>query len=243
MSGASTPLTAHLGIDWEKQPLLPVIAQDDETHEVLMLAYMNEEALHLTLSSGVAHYFSRSKQRIWKKGEQSGNFQEVKRAWLDCDNDTLLLAVTQMGGGVACHTGAKSCFFRDLSLAPSDEPTLKQPSDVDHASIYGVVDDLYHELLERKHGDPSLSYTTKLLQGGVNNIGKKIVEEAAELSFSIKDREEQAIIYEAADLLYHALVGLVYVGIHPDRIRQELQRRRGVSGIAEKNSRPINLNP
>ena len=100
-------------IDWNKNPLIPAIAQDYQTNDVLMLAYMNEEAYNLTLSTGYAHYFSRSKQRIWKKGESSGHTQEVKDLLLDCDADTLLYVVEQEG--VACHTGKYSCFFRTVA--------------------------------------------------------------------------------------------------------------------------------
>jgi len=99
-------------IDWNKNPLIPAIAQDAENNEILMLAYMNEEAYNLTLSTGYAHYFSRSKQRIWKKGESSGHTQEVKDVLLDCDADTVVLKIKQ--NGVACHTGRRSCFFTSV---------------------------------------------------------------------------------------------------------------------------------
>lgn len=218
-------------INWEKHPLLPAIAQDSLSGEILMLAYMNKEALELTLSTQIAHYFSRSKNRLWKKGESSGNIQRVQEVWLDCDSDTVLLKVEQVGGS-ACHTGERSCFFQRIDT-PSESPRPAR----DMSEVYGVVDTLYHELLSRRHGDPSLSYTAKLFCKGENTIGKKIVEEAAELSFAIKDKNPDEIIYEAADLLYHALVGLAFCDIAPDRIKQELQRRRGISGIAEKNAR------
>lgn len=218
-------------INWEKHPLLPAIAQDSLSGEILMLAYMNKEALELTLSTQIAHYFSRSKNRLWKKGESSGNIQRVQEVWLDCDSDTILLKVEQVGGS-ACHTGERSCFFQRIDT-PSESPRPAR----DMSEVYGVVDTLYHELLSRRHGDPSLSYTAKLFCKGENTIGKKIVEEAAELSFAIKDKNPDEIIYEATDLLYHALVGLAFCDIAPDRIKQELQRRRGTSGIAEKNAR------
>jgi len=99
-------------VDWKKQELLPVIIQDNTTNEVLMMAYMNKEALELSLTTKLAHYFSRSKQRIWKKGESSGHTQEIVSFFIDCDNDTLLIKVNQ--NGVACHTGRKSCFFTEL---------------------------------------------------------------------------------------------------------------------------------
>lgn len=222
-------------IAWEKLGgLIPAVAQDYKTQEVLMLGFMNQEALSLSLQSGFAHYFSRSKQRIWKKGEQSGHTQKIHALALDCDKDSLLLQVEQEG--VACHTGAKSCFYRTISLADS---TIKENCDstLNTQAIYGAVDTLYHTLLERKGADPKTSYTAKLYHKGENTIAKKIVEEAAELGFAIKDRDSKEIIYEAADLLYHALVGLSYRDVSPDLVRQEIVRRFGLSGIAEKESR------
>jgi len=222
-------------IAWEKLGgLIPAVAQDYKTQEVLMLGFMNQEALNLSLQSGFAHYFSRSKQRIWKKGEQSGHTQKIHALALDCDNDSLLLQVEQ--DGVACHTGAKSCFYRTISIADS---TIKENYDstLNTQAIYGAVDTLYHTLLERKGADAKTSYTAKLYHKGENTIAKKIVEEAAELGFAIKDRDSKEIIYEAADLLYHALVGLSYRDVSPDLVRQEIVRRFGLSGIAEKESR------
>ncbi len=216
-------------IDWNKNPLLPVIAQDAQTKEVLMLAYQNEHAYELTMETGYAHYFSRSKRRIWKKGESSGHTQKIKAVKIDCDQDTILLEVEQEG--VACHTGRKSCFFTDVY----NEQVEKQQ--IDTAQIYSVVDTLYHTILERKSADPQSSYTASLLHKGENSILKKIVEEAGELCFAIKDGNEDEIIYEAADLVYHCLVGLGYKEINPDRIKSELKRRFGISGIEEKNSR------
>ena len=111
-------------IDWNKSPLLPVVTQDATSKEVLMMAYMNEEALHLTLQTNIAHYFSRSRQKLWKKGESSGHFQYVKEVYLDCDSDTLLLKVEQEG--VACHTGRISCFFNRVDTKQEAHPLLKQ---------------------------------------------------------------------------------------------------------------------
>lgn len=218
-------------IDWQKMDgLIPVITQDATSNEVLMLAYMNEEALKLTLETKQAHYFSRSKQRLWKKGESSGHTQEVISTMVDCDNDTILLKVNQ--NGVACHTGRKSCFFTDLE---NDE--IKLDVEVNTTNAYGVIDTLYHVIESRKNDDPSKSYTAKLLQGKENSMLKKIVEEAGEFTFAVKDNDEEEIIYEAADLLYHSLVALSSKGINPDRVKQELSRRFGLSGIEEKNSR------
>ena len=181
------------------------------------MAYMNKEALELSLSTKVAHYFSRSKQRIWKKGETSGHTQTIHSFNIDCDNDTLLIKVTQEG--VACHTGRRSCFFTELETGEANAE-VKMNSE----ALYGVIDTLYHTIQERKTADPSSSWTAKLFAKGDNTILKKVVEEAGEFSFAYKDNDEGEMIYEAADLT-------------PDRIKQELARRFDMSGIAEKNAR------
>jgi phosphoribosyl-ATP pyrophosphohydrolase/phosphoribosyl-AMP cyclohydrolase len=217
-------------VDWEKSELLPVIVQDVENNEVLMMAYMDREALELSLETKVAHYFSRSKQRIWKKGESSGHTQAIHSFSLDCDNDTLLIKVTQEG--VACHTGRRSCFFTELESGESNSEV-----EVDTTAAYGVIDTLYHTIQERKNADPKTSWTAKLLSKGDNTILKKVVEEAGEYCFAHKDNDEKEMVYEAADLTYHMLVALASKNISPDRIKQELSRRFNMSGIAEKNAR------
>jgi len=216
-------------IDWQKNPLIPAIAQDAENNEILMLAYMNREAYQLTLETGYAHYFSRSKQRIWKKGESSGHTQEVKDLLLDCDADTVVLKVRQ--NGVACHTGRKSCFFTSVM-----QERIILDKEVDTDAIYGVVDTLYHTILERKNSDSEKSWTRKLL-GDKALLLSKIREEADELCTAIDEESDAQVIYEAADLLYHALVGLGLRDISPDRVKQELARRFGMSGIEEKAQR------
>ena len=217
-------------VDWEKSELLPVIVQEISTNEVLMMAYMNREALELSLTTKIAHYFSRSKQRIWKKGESSGHTQTIHSFNIDCDNDTLLIKVTQEG--VACHTGRKSCFFTELESGEANSEVQ-----VDTTAAYGVIDTLYHTIQERKNADPETSWTAKLIHKGDNTILKKVVEEAGEFSFAYKDNDEPEMIYEAADLTYHMLVALAVKNISPDRIKQELSRRFNMSGIAEKNAR------
>ena len=217
-------------VDWDKCILLPVIVQDNANNEVLMMAYMNKEALELSLQTKIAHYFSRSKQRIWKKGESSGHIQTIHSFSIDCDNDTLLIKVTQEG--VACHTGHRSCFFTELESGESNSKV-----EVDTTATYGVIDTLYHTIQDRKNADPKTSWTAKLIHKGENTILKKVVEEAGEFSFAYKDNDEDEMIYEAADLTYHMLVALAVKNISPDRIKQELARRFNMSGIAEKNSR------
>lgn len=218
-------------IDFEKgDGVVPAIVQNIENNEVLMLAYMNKEALELTLQTNFAHYFSRSKQRLWKKGETSGHTQEVKNIMFDCDQDTILLKVKQ--NGVACHTGRESCFFTDLQTGD-----IKSDIKVDTSVTYGVIDTLYHTLQERKSESTESSYTSKLINGNENSLLKKIVEEAGEFTFAVKDKDESEMIYEAADITYHVLVALAKYNISPDRVKQELARRFGMSGIDEKNSR------
>ncbi|MFA7022277.1 bifunctional phosphoribosyl-AMP cyclohydrolase/phosphoribosyl-ATP diphosphatase HisIE [Aliarcobacter sp.] len=218
-------------IEWEKMDdLIPVITQDSSSNEVLMLAYVNKEALELTLKNGFAHYFSRSKQRIWKKGESSNHTQKIVDIFLDCDNDTLLFKVIQEG--VACHTGRKSCFFTNIQNEKIVEDVL-----VDTSKTYSVIDSLYHTIQERKNEDTTKSYTAKLLKGDTNSMLKKIVEEAGEFCFAIKDKNKDEAIYEAADITYHILVAMASLNIDPDRVKQELKRRFSISGIEEKNSR------
>jgi len=218
-------------IDFTKgNGVVPVIVQNVQNNEVLMLAYMNKEALELTMQTNFAHYFSRSKQRLWKKGESSGHTQEVKEILYDCDQDTILLKVIQEG--VACHTGRESCFFTNLISGE-----INQEVKVDTTVSYGVIDTLYHTLLERKKESIETSYTSKLINGDENSLLKKIVEEAGEFTFAVKDKDEEEMIYEAADITYHVLVALAKHNISPDRVKQELARRFGMSGIDEKNSR------
>ncbi len=216
-------------IDWNKNPLIPVVIQDYDDGKVLMLAYANKEAVDLTLKTKLAHYYSRSRKKLWKKGEQSGNTQEVKEIYLDCDSDTLLLKVKQ--NGVACHTGRVSCFFNRVDIT-EELPTVEQIIE-----NYSISDKLYHTICERKKSDPKKSYVASLFKKGENSILKKVVEEAGEFCFAVKDDDEREIIYEAADLLFHSLVALSYKDINPDLVKQELEKRFGLSGIEEKNSR------
>ncbi len=219
-----------MDINWEKNPLIPAIAQDYKSKDILMLAYMNKEAFELTLNSGYAHYYSRSKQRIWKKGESSGHTQKIKDILIDCDGDTILLLVEQKG--VACHTGKYSCFFRSIK----DNISIKDIKEIDTNRIYSIVDRLYHTILERKGDNSKRSWTKKLL----NNpqlLREKILEEAKELCDAIEFESDENVIHEAADLLYHSLVGLGKREISPDRIKQELEKRFGISGIEEKEKR------
>jgi len=241
-------------INWQKVGgLLPVVVQDASSGEVLMLAYMNEEAFKLTKKSGRAHYFSRTKGRIWQKGEESGNVQKVREMWLDCDNDTLLLRVEQVG--VACHTGAKSCFFTrvecgGVEVGGSCESVCEtECENATKGARYGILDRLYHTALERKFDtSEAASYVKKLYAKGQNGYLKKVCEEAGEFVLAVKDLHAGVaeaehgtlandVVYEAADVLFHMVVALADFDIHPERVLGELERREGVSGITEKASR------
>jgi len=213
-------------VKFDSQGLLPAIAQDATTGEVLMMAYMNREALEKTVSTGKAHYFSRSRNRIWLKGETSGNFQEVREVLYDCDGDTILLKVNQMG--VACHTGERSCFFRRLS---------GEPHGVEQGEGSQILDNLYNVILERKRTLPERSYVASLLKKGLDEILNKVEEEATELILASKGRGKKEIIHELVDLWFHTLVLLGEKEIPLQEVYGELKRRFGISGIEEKEKR------
>ena len=194
-------------IKYNKDGLVPAIAQDVSTGEVLMLAYMNEEAVRLTLESRIAHYYSRSRKSLWKKGETSGNFQEVKGFYYDCDGDTILLKVNQVG--VACHTGSYSCFFNEVLGAKNSSDTLPE---------------LYKVILDRKINPKEGSYTNYLFEKGIDKILKKIGEESAEVIIGAKNNRGE-LVYESSDLIYHLLVLLVNEGVTLDDIYNELDKR------------------
>lgn len=217
-------------INWDKYPLLPAIAQDFNTKEVLMLGWCNKQALDLSLKTGFVHYFSRSRQRIWKKGEQSGHTQKIHQILLDCDDDTLLFMVDQKG--VACHTGRKTCFFKDCT-----NNTTTQDIEIEPSEVYDIVSELFDEIKHKQHLDPKKSYVAKLMQSNPNDMLKKIIEEAGEFALAVKDKDEKNIVYEGADLLFHSLVALAYSSISFEAIKKELKRRRGTSGIVEKRNR------
>ena len=185
---SSAKIEAILGkIAWDKSPLIPTIAQDSTTKEVLMLAYSSAESLKLTLEKGIAHYFSRSKNRIWQKGEESGNTQKISEIYIDCDNDAILFCVNQRG--FACHTGNVSCFFKkvDLESLAIDSQDLREIALDSPKNPYHIIDNLYHILQERKFESAEKSYTAKLYAKGQNAICKKIIEESGEVCFAIKD--------------------------------------------------------
>jgi len=197
--------------DFSKNPLLPAILQDIHTGQVLMLGYMNEEAYRKTQETKMAHFYSRSRQTLWLKGETSGHFQHVKEIRVDCDNDAILLKVDPEGP--TCHTGHQSCFYR----------TVSSENVLDSASILQDLEDL---ILERKKQRPENSYTVQLFNEGKPKIAQKVGEEATETLVAYLSQTGQRLVEETADLLYHLIVLLVDAGIPLDSIWRELEKRR-----------------
>lgn len=185
--------------------LIPAVVQDARTREVLTVAYMNEEALRLTLEKGETHFYSRSRKALWHKGETSGNFQTVRHVALDCDSDTVLVEVEPLGP--ACHTGSYSCFGVEPGFGA------------------GIVQ-LYELIATRKRTRPEGSYTTKLFEEGIDKIVKKLGEEAVETVIAAKNDSSTRIVEETADLLYHLLVTLVEKGVTLEEIGEELRKRQ-----------------
>ena len=201
-------------IKFDEKGLVPAIAQDTRTGEVLMLAYMNEESLRLTLDTGYATYFSRSRQQLWKKGETSGHTQKVVGLSYDCDGDAILLTVEQIGP--ACHTGEHTCFHN---------PVLPEDPD-DLPASAAILEHVYDVIADRKAHPQEGSYTNYLLDKGVEKICKKVGEEASEAIIAAVKGNGEELRYEAADLMYHLLVLLYDRGVTPGEVWQELQRRR-----------------
>lgn len=192
--------------------LLPVIVQNFKTEEVLMLAYMNEAAFEQTVKTGKMTYFSRSRQSLWVKGETSGHFQYVKSLTIDCDKDTLLAKVDQVGA--ACHTGNRTCFYQQIVGEDYDETNPRQ-----------VFEHVYDTILDRKENPKEGSYTNYLFEKGIDKILKKVGEEATELVIAAKNPNPEEIIYELSDFLYHAMVLMVEKGVTWEEIVRELANR------------------
>lgn len=201
--------------------LIPAIIQDVGSGEVLMLAYMNREALAKTLETGKSHFWSRSRQTLWRKGETSGHEQTVKEIRLDCDGDVLLLKVDQKG--VACHTGERSCFYRklqgdQLAEAPTGNPLWEERRTTILQTVHDVI-------MDRKRNPQEGSYTCSLFSAGQEKILKKVSEEASEVLIASMEDDKEQVVYEVADLFYHVLVLLGFHDIPLTAIYDELQRR------------------
>jgi len=207
--------------------LLPAIVQDAMDGTVLMLAYMNAEALDLTRRTGYTHFWSRSRQALWKKGETSGHVQRVTALYYDCDNDAVLVQVQQQN--VACHTGQRSCFYRAFPAVTGAE-TAMAPEPPDAPPLTDMFAALYQLVLLRRDSGEDASYVKKLFQRGQDVMCKKVAEEAAEVLLASKNGTVSEIVYEMADLWFHTLVLLGYHTIHPHEVLGELQRRFGRQG-------------
>ena len=192
--------------------LIPVVVQDYRTDQVLMLAYMNEEAFRVTLQTGRMTYWSRSRSELWVKGLTSGHFQYVRSLSADCDKDTILARVSQVGA--ACHTGAVSCFFNELVKKQYDETNPRK-----------VFEDVYGVIMDRKEHPKEGSYTNYLFDKGIDKILKKVGEEATEIIIAAKNPDPEEIKYEISDFLYHVMVLMAERGVTWDDIMRELARR------------------
>ena len=209
--------TLDAAFDWadfkmNSDGMVPVIVQDYQTNEVLMMAYMNEEAYLQTLRTGKMTYYSRSRQELWLKGDTSGHFQYVKSLSADCDMDTILAKVSQIGA--ACHTGAHSCFFNEITTTEFENknPTM-------------VFEDVYNVIMDRKMHPKEGSYTNYLFDKGIDKILKKLGEEATEIVIAAKNPNSNEIKYEICDFLYHMMVLMAEKDVTWDEITKELAKR------------------
>lgn len=221
-------------LNFDERGLIPAIVQDASNGQVLTLAYMNDESLRLTLETGLTHFYSRSRQRIWQKGEESGHVQRVQEIYFDCDEDALLIKAEQVVA--ACHTGRRSCFFRRLHpSAEVPEELARQQFDPD--AVYGgslaILQQIFGVISDRKANPKADSYVSALFVKGQDQILKKVAEEAAELVVASKNGSPAEIIYELADLWFHTLVLLGYHGIMPQEVARELRKRFGKKGKAD----------
>lgn len=192
--------------------LIPCVVQDYKTNEVLMMAYMNEESYNKTLQTGKMTYYSRSRQKLWVKGEESTHFQFVKELIIDCDKDTILAKVSQIG--VACHTGNPTCFFTPLAS-----------KEYNNTNPLTVFNDVYNTIVDRKNNPKEGSYTNYLFDKGIDKILKKVGEECTEIVIAAKNPDPEEIKYEISDFLYHCMVLMVERGVTWDDIMKELDNR------------------
>jgi phosphoribosyl-ATP pyrophosphohydrolase/phosphoribosyl-AMP cyclohydrolase len=195
-------------IKFDSNGLVPAVVQDINTNKVLMLAYMNEESIRKTLEEKIACYYSRSRKELWKKGETSGNIQNLKGFYYDCDKDSILLLVEQVG--VACHTGNYSCFFNEV---------------IGYNNQVSILTDLYELIENRKNTPVEGSYTNYLFEKGLDKILKKVGEEASEVIIGAKNKDKEEMVYEISDLVYHLLVLMVNEGVSINDIKEELKNR------------------
>jgi phosphoribosyl-ATP pyrophosphohydrolase/phosphoribosyl-AMP cyclohydrolase len=218
-----------LELKWGPDGLIPAIAQDARTGQVLMQAYMNEESLRKTVETGTVWYWSRSRQELWNKGATSGHFQRVKEIRTDCDGDSLLLLVEQ--DGVACHEGTYTCFTRRVDGSPRALLETAywpvQPGTEAAYDIGSILREVTAVLEDRRAHPDSESYTSKLFTRGADAYCKKIGEEATEVVLAVKNRDRENLAFEVADVWFHTLVALVDSGLSPRDVAAQLASRRG----------------
>lgn len=208
---------------FDQQGLLPAVVQDWLDGTVLMLGYMNQEALARTVATRTVHFWSRSRNKLWEKGESSGHKLHVKALFVDCDQDTVLVKAQPIGP--TCHTGERACFFSRL-----DEQGLVTEEKTQDAAG-GILESVLRTILARRANPQAGSYTTKLFEGGHDKILKKVAEEAGEVLLASKGGKKEEIVYEVADLFFHTLMVLGYHGLTLQEIYEELGRRFGKSGL------------
>jgi phosphoribosyl-ATP pyrophosphohydrolase/phosphoribosyl-AMP cyclohydrolase len=233
---AENPATLLEGVTFDAQGLVPVIAQEAATGQVRMFAWANREALEQTLATRQAHFWSRSRSKLWRKGEESGHTLAVRQVRIDCDGDVVLYAVDPTGP--SCHTGATSCFFRADGVFRADGENSELVTDdgpPDPPAV--VVARVAAVIAKRRKERPDKSYVVSLLDQGFEKINEKIAEEARELAEALPEGDAAHTAHEAADLLFHVLVGLEAAGVPVESVFDELGRRFGVSGLDEKASR------
>ena len=200
-------------LNYSSGGLLPVVVQHHVSGQVLMVGFANSEAVHKTLETRHAWFFSRSRQRLWEKGETSGNFLNVKSVKVDCDADTLLYMCEPLGP--TCHTGEPSCFYQTLDELPLEETNGE------------AAEQLFQTVLERQRtGDPSTSYVAKLLGEGIDRVAKKVGEEATEVVIAAKNADRDEVAREVADLWFHTFILLAQQGMTPDDVWKVLAKRR-----------------
>ncbi len=208
-------------IKFDAKGLIPVIVQDCHSKHIRMFAYMNKEALEKTLETGNVYYYSRSRNKLWLKGEESGHFQYLKKVSVDCDGDALLIQIEQKGN-ISCHTGNVSCFYRNIKINDNDiENKNVEQKILKDASFLVSLENI---IKDRKENPVEGSYTNYLFREGINKILKKVSEEAAEIIIAAKTSKND-VIYEVSDLLYHLTVLLVELDISWNEIKIELGKR------------------
>jgi phosphoribosyl-AMP cyclohydrolase / phosphoribosyl-ATP pyrophosphohydrolase len=222
-------MTEVVQLKWGPDGLIPAIAQDIRTGQVLMQAYMNEEALRKTIETGTAWYWSRSREQLWNKGETSGHLQKVHEVRTDCDGDSILLLVEQTG--VACHEGTYSCFTRRVDGSPKTLVDTAfwpmQPGTEPGYDIGSILREVTAVLVDRRNNPDPESYTSKLFTKGSDAYCKKIGEEATEVVLAVKNRDRENLAFEVADVWFHTLIALVDLGLSPQEVAEQLKSRRG----------------